>query len=259
MQIILTPDDMDSLDDRANINALRECINTIVAKGGRRSETDGSCISTSGFSLDSLRDQFKTFTNVNLFDAPVAAVDKVVADVDAYLQSVELVPATEDLIKAATNSIENVVKTVSDLERIATQKAFDCFLEALTAISDVPLSQRERLCNQGNGNGVAGTALQDLQTAYISRVNQYASGLPPIVARQIQQIGVTTMTLKVGSYDEALRDEINIAINSQVSSTAGETNEIVAAVIGKSKLPKFPARPAERSTSYAISVSQHAV
>lgn len=102
-------------------------------------------------------------------------------------------------------------------------------------ISDVPLSQRQQLCDTGNGNGVAGTALQVLETAYISRVNQYASGLPPLVARDIQQIGITAMTLKVGSYDEALRDQINIAINSQTSSASGETNEIVAAVIGASR------------------------
>lgn len=76
------------------------------------------------------------------------------------------------------------------------------------------------------------TTLGEIETAYISRVNQYASGLPPLVARDIQQIGITTMTLKVGSYDAALRDEINTAINSQVSQTAGQTNEIVSGLLG---------------------------
>jgi hypothetical protein len=125
---VLTPAD---INDQANFDALRDCINTIVAMGGRQSDKDGTCLSTSGFSLDSLRTQFRTFTDQNVFLAPANAVTQVVDDVNAYLESVQLVPATEDLIAAAAASIENVVKTVSALDKDATNKAFDCFLEAL--------------------------------------------------------------------------------------------------------------------------------
>ena len=250
--LALNADSINNLDDRANFNKLRDCITTIVNMGGRKTDKDGTCLSKSGYSLDSLRTQFQTFTDQNVFLAPAAAVDKVVADVNKYLDSVQLVPATEQLIAAATASINSVVKTVSALDQDATNKAFDCFLQAIQVrvscchglwkligfveqvISSVPLAQREALCNTGNGNGVDGTALKDLQTAYISRVNQYASGLPPLVARDIQAIGIEAMSLKVGSYDEALRKEINTAINSQVSITAGESNEIVAALISMS-------------------------
>lgn len=131
VNIILTPKASDSLSDRNNIDALRNCINTIVANGGRKTADDGTCLSTSGFSLESLRQQFRDFTDMNDFLAPAAAITKVVDDVNAYLDSVVLVPATETLIAAAAESINNVVKTVAALDVQATNKAFDCFLEAL--------------------------------------------------------------------------------------------------------------------------------
>jgi hypothetical protein len=124
----------------------------------------------------------------------------------------------------------------------------------MQAISSVPLADRQALCETGNGEGVQGTALQDIQTAYISRVNQYAGVLPPLIARDIQAIGVTAMSLKVGSYDEALRNEINTAINSQVSSTGGETGEVVAALIRWSPHPKSICKS---NTNGSSRVSQH--
>lgn len=50
-----------AMDDTGNVAALESCINTIVSMGGRQTEEDGTCLTQSGYSLDSLTSQFKTF------------------------------------------------------------------------------------------------------------------------------------------------------------------------------------------------------
>lgn len=50
-----------AMDDTGNVAALESCINTIVSMGGRQTEKDGTCLTQSGYSLDSLTSQFKTF------------------------------------------------------------------------------------------------------------------------------------------------------------------------------------------------------
>lgn len=61
---------------------------------------------------------------------------------------------------------------------------------------------------------VSQSTLQALEERYIDITNQYAGVLPPNLAFNIQQIGIATMTMKLGSYDSNVRDYINSAILS---------------------------------------------
>ena len=58
----------------------------------------------------------------------------------------------------ASESLRNVVLTTAAKERDATKKVFQCFLDALTMISETPYQDRQRICVEGNGN-VAGVSL----------------------------------------------------------------------------------------------------
>lgn len=98
---------------------------------------------------------------------------------------------------SARNSAEalrNVVLTTAASERDAANAVFNCWLEGLTMISDVPLAERQQACVNGDSNvkGVGPvhsllslatmcllanpqslqSALEDIEEAYISRVNQ---------------------------------------------------------------------------------------
>ena len=56
---------------------------------------------------------------------------------------------------SARNSAEalrNVVLTTAASERDAANAVFNCWLEGLTMISDVPLAERQQACVNGNGN-----------------------------------------------------------------------------------------------------------
>lgn len=79
-------------------------------------------------------------------------------------------------------------------------------------ISDVKLQERERLCNTGRGKGTKGTALEELEEAFIAKSNQYNGVLPPILSYNIQRIGITALTLATDSYEANTRDAINTAI-----------------------------------------------
>lgn len=50
------------LTDASDLSALKQCIQTIVEMGGR-TEENGNCLTTSGYTLDSLRNQFNTFVD----------------------------------------------------------------------------------------------------------------------------------------------------------------------------------------------------
>lgn len=50
-----------ALTDQANFQALQNCINYIVSIGGQKDAQDGSCLSQSGFSIDSITQQFNAF------------------------------------------------------------------------------------------------------------------------------------------------------------------------------------------------------
>lgn len=62
------------LDDTVDFNALRNCIDTIVAMGGITNEDQGTCLSNSGYSLESLKSQFNQFVDMNTFVIPANAV-----------------------------------------------------------------------------------------------------------------------------------------------------------------------------------------
>ena len=49
------------ITDASDLQALKDCIGLIVAKGGRQSEEEGTCLTTSGYTLASLQDQFNMF------------------------------------------------------------------------------------------------------------------------------------------------------------------------------------------------------
>jgi hypothetical protein len=53
--------DIAQLDDTHNLKAMQDCIMAIVSMGGRKTEEEGSCLSSSGFSIDSLTQQFNSF------------------------------------------------------------------------------------------------------------------------------------------------------------------------------------------------------
>lgn len=50
-----------NMDDRSSLQSMQNCINTIVAMGGRQSTSDGTCLSDSGFDVTSLTAQFNAF------------------------------------------------------------------------------------------------------------------------------------------------------------------------------------------------------
>jgi hypothetical protein len=58
------------------------------------------------------------------------------------------------------------------------------------------------------------SALGDMEEAYQARVNQYAGVLPPILANQVQRIGMEALSLNLGPYDYTVRESINTAIQS---------------------------------------------
>lgn len=62
------------LDDTADFDALRNCIMTIVAMGGLTSPDQGTCLSQSGYTLDSLKQQFNDFVDINTFVIPANAM-----------------------------------------------------------------------------------------------------------------------------------------------------------------------------------------
>jgi len=104
---------------------------TIVDMGGRKSEDDGTCLAESGYSLDSLIDQFNTFVDINQFQIPADKANQAYNEIMAYLDSVELVPAEEYLIGNASESIRNVLLATAAKERDASESAFACWIKSL--------------------------------------------------------------------------------------------------------------------------------
>merc|ERR1712093_632235 len=200
-----------AMDDTGNVAALEQCINTIVAMGGRRSEEDGTCLSTSGYSLDSLKSQFDTFVDVNQFVVPANAAND----------------------GNASESIRNVLLSVAAKDRDASESAFDCWIKAIQMISSQSLAERQLQCDTGmdGTSGVKGSTLEDIEEAYISQTNQFLGVLPPALAANIQAIGISKLTLNVGSFDASVRDNINSAILSATAATSGESASLVYSLI----------------------------
>lgn len=71
------------------------------------------------------------------------------------------------------------------------------------------------------------TTLGDIEEAYIDKVNQFAGVLPAELVANIQAIGITKLTLNVGSFDSNVRNNINSAILSATAATSGETASLV--------------------------------
>lgn len=54
--------------------------------------------------------------------------------------------------------------------------------------------------------------MEELEEAFVNKANQYLGVLPPILAYNIQRIGLTAITLTTDSYESNVRDAINSAI-----------------------------------------------
>lgn len=61
----------------------------------------------------------------------------------------------------------------------------------------------------------------------VDSLARYAGALPPSLAADVQKIGVATLTLNIGPYDNSTRTAINDAILSAVAATSGESATIV--------------------------------
>lgn len=103
----------------------------------------------------------------------------------------------------------------------------------LQTISTLPLAERQRLCTTGKGKGVQGSSLASLEEAFINKANQYLGVLPPILAYNIQRIGLTAITLGTDTYESNIRDSINSAIWSATAATGGESATIVQDLISE--------------------------
>jgi len=180
-----------------------------------------------------LKSQFDTFVDVNQFVVPANAANDAYDSVMEYLDSVELVPAEEYLIGNASESIRNVLLSVAAKDRDASESAFDCWIKAIQMISSQSLAERQLQCDTGmdGTSGVKGSTLEDIEEAYISQTNQFLGVLPPALAANIQAIGISKLTLNVGSFDASVRDNINSAILSATAATSGESASLVYSLI----------------------------
>lgn len=55
-------------------------------------------------------------------------------------------------VRNSAEALRNVVLSTAASERDAANAVFNCWLEGLTMISDVPLAERQQACVNGNGN-----------------------------------------------------------------------------------------------------------
>jgi len=209
--------------DRGNFQALQACIAEIVKQGGL--QEGQNCLSESGYSVSSLRDQFVTFVNVNDFDIPAQAINAVTQNVTDYLNSVVLYPGAEAIISQTQGAIQNVQLTQAATLRDAAIRSFDCFTSAISMISTIALQDRYLQCNLGNTSGTSfsQSALQKVEESYIAATNQYSGYLPPNIVSNVQSIGLQALGLSLDPYSSTTRNAINDAILSNVASTSGET------------------------------------
>ena len=68
-------------------------------------------------------------------------------------------------------------------------------------------------------------------TDVVHSLLRYAGALPPALAADVQKIGVATLSLNIGAYDNSTRTAINDAILSAVAATSGESATIVGSLL----------------------------